>query len=133
MKKSQETINSIKKKRIFQIISLSIMFSTIITYVILMISGMTTTSDESLKEKLGTVLYSMGMTLVILVLCLIFIGHKFRTSIWMAALVLGACLFSKKGMYLTLVLWAVDEYIFFALWQKYALESKINKTMDKRS
>lgn len=106
------------------------MFSVSIVYLILAVRGRAT--DTDLKSKIGTIAYSMGITLVILTALLCIVGHKVRSTIWMVNTILGAYLFGTNGMYITFGIWLVDEYIFFQAYEAYKNKVTINKEIDKR-
>lgn len=118
------------KKNVFCVLQLGLMFIVAITYLILATRGKTT--EGNMKEQIGTIAYSMGITLVILTGLLCIVGHKIRTTIWMVSTILGAYLFGTTGMYITFGIWIIDEYIFFNLYQHYKSLVKINKEIDKR-
>ena len=128
---SDYTKKLLKKRNVFNILQLGVMFVVAVVYIILACKGKT--SETDLKSKIGTIAYSMGITLVILTALLCIVGHKIRTTIWMVNTVLGAYLMGTTGMYITFGIWLFDEYVLYNLYTMYKDKAKINKEIDKRS
>lgn len=127
---SDYTKKLIKKRNLFCFLQLFVMFAVAITYMVLAVRGKAYSGD--LKSKIGTIAYSMGVTLIILTALLCIVGHKIRSTIWMVNTILGAYLFGTTGMYITFAIWTFDEYVLFNLYESYKNKVTINKEIDKR-
>lgn len=128
---TSEYTKKLKRKRnIFNFLQFFMMFVVSLVYLILACKGKTRETD--LKTQIGTIAYSMGITLVILIGLLCIVGHKVRTTIWMVNTILGAYLMGTTGMYITFALWLFDEYILYNLYTSYKTKTQINVEIDKR-
>lgn len=90
-------------------------------------SGMPIFSDE-----FKTLLASLSITVVVGVIGAIIIKDKIRTTIFMLCLMLNTIMFKEPGMYITLAIWFLDEYIFHGLYVSFKSKLLINKEIDLR-
>lgn len=129
-----ERTKQVKRLRnIFGITSSVVWVGTAIFMVISALSkvgGADTT--QILTEEAKNMLMSISITTIIGVVAAIIIKDKLRTAIWMACTILSAIVFKEVGMYVTLGLWFVDEYILFNLFKHYKNLVVINKEIDLR-
>lgn len=124
-----------KKRNIFGAISVLLWVGTAIASVIAMLCKID--MDESsgtpiFSPEFKAFLVSLGVTVIIGIIVACIIKNKIRTFIWMICTVLNAAIFKEAGMYITLSLWFVDEYIMYALYKRYADRVKINREIDLR-
>lgn len=143
--KSARTKEVIKKRNIFFIISSLLWIGTAAVFIVLGLnaigskgpSDVQAIEDEKesisiLSEQAKNLLTGVTITTVIGLIAAIIIKDKLRTVIWMASTIIASIVFKSVGMYIVLVIWASDEYIFRALYLKYKGKVEINKEMDLR-
>ena len=75
---------------------------------------------------------AMTVTVIIGLIVAVIIKEKIRNSFWMANIILGVMNYGNRGMWIVLFLWAIDEFIFHALYVNYKNKVVINKEIDKR-
>lgn len=88
--------------------------------------------DVTMKEKLGTVIYCFGLSLIPMVVLLIVVGHRIKPTCWMVCVILANYLFGSVMMYVTFGCWFLDEYIITPLAKSKHSKYIINKEIDKR-
>lgn len=84
--------------------------------------------SEAVKDKL----VAISTVAVIGIIMSMFIKDKARNTLYMISLLLISFLYGETGMYITLAIWALDEYIFYTLYKHYKLKISINKEIDLR-
>lgn len=84
--------------------------------------------SDDMREKLVT----FGTTAIIGIILALFIKEKIRTALYMISLIVIVILHGEVGMYITLAVWALDEYVFTALYKNFKQKYTINKEIDKR-
>lgn len=131
MELSAYTKRMLKYKKLFNFLQFFCMFIVTVVYIVAAASGNTAPTTD-LQSQIGVIAYSMAITIIVLVCLLCLVGHKVRTTIWMANVILGAYLFGTNGMYLTFGIWLFDEYVLYNLYTHYKTKATINKEIDKR-
>ena len=129
-----KTERTIKCKRLsiaFSIINWILCFGLAIAFIIAFASGMDP-SNESLKEKLGTVIYGIGLSLIPMIVLAILVKDKIRPTVWMIDIILANYLFGSTVMYVTFGIWLISEYIVGPLARHYRELYVINKEIDRR-
>ena len=129
-----KTERTIKCKRLgiaFSIINWILCFGLAIAFIIAFASGMDP-SNESLKEKLGTVIYGIGLSLIPMIVLAILVKDKIRPTVWMLDIILANYLFSSTVMYITFAIWLISEYVVGPLAKHYRELYLINKEIDRR-
>ena len=129
-----KTERTIKCKRLsiaFSIINWILCFGLAIAFIITFASGMDP-SNESLKEKLGTVIYGIGLSLIPMIVLAILVKDKIRPTVWMIDIILANYLFGSTVMYITFAIWLISEYIVGPLAKHYRELYVINKEIDRR-
>ena len=96
------------------------------------VGGSEKTGIDILSEAVKTKLVSLSITVIIGIIISLLIKEKARTTIYMLSLILLTVLYGEVAMYIVLSIWALDEYIFNALYKKYKRLIEINKEIDKR-
>lgn len=124
-----------KKRNIYGAISVFMWIGTALASVIAMFCQIDI--DESsatpiFSPEFKAFMVSLGVTVIIGIIVACIIKNKIRTFIWMLCTVLNAAIFKEVGMYTTLSLWFIDEYVMYALYKRYADRVKINKEIDLR-
>lgn len=109
-------------------------FGTAIAFIIACASGMQPSSDgETMREKLGTIIYGFGASLIPMVVLAIIVKDKIRPTVWMADIVLANYLYGPVGMYIVLAIWFIGEYIIMPISHKMSTLYYVNREIDKRS
>lgn len=129
---SDATIKARRKRNVFLALQLFLMLGTALTLMILTMCRMES-GEEGFTERFGTLITSLCITLGLLGFCLIVIGHKARSTIWMLCLLLATYLYSTEGMWTVFGVWGVDEYIIYPLYRAAKSSVQTNKIIDKRS
>lgn len=84
------------------------------------------------SEDFKALLVSLGVTTIVGLIAALVIKDKMRATIYMLCLILNSVMYKEGGMYATLAVWFVDEYVFHALYERYKLKVSINKEIDLR-
>lgn len=100
----------------------------------LIITALCRSSGETngFTKSLLDLFIPLTITYIMALVLLIFIREKMRNTVWVADIVLSTLYYGKIAMWITIGLYAVDEFIFIPLWKNYKLKYKINKEIDKR-
>lgn len=132
---SQRTKDCKKLYYIFQGISLLCWLGVALFAVIAAfstIAGSEKSGIDILSEAVKTKLISFSITALIGIVLALLIKEKARLTIYMLSLIILSVLYGEVAMYITLGIWAIDEYVFIALAKHYKLLIQINKEIDKR-
>lgn len=129
--KSERTIKCKNTARFLAVISWFLCFGLAIIYVIFFATGMDP-SEPSIKEKLGIVIYGIGLSLIPMVVLAILVKDKIRPTVWMVDVILANYLFGSVVMYVTFGIWLLDEYVIEPLKRHYKALYTINKEIDRR-
>ena len=87
-------------------------------------------SDKDIKEVITKVI-SLSLTAVLLLLAMVVISNKLRTTVWMVTCVIGTLVMGRYALIATFFIWAIDEYWFYRLYNKYKLDQEIAKVRDE--
>ena len=129
-----KTERTIKCKRLsiaFSIINWIMCFGLAVGLIIVFASGMDP-ANEPLKEKLGTVIYGIGLSLIPMIVLAILVKDKIRPTVWMLDIILANYLFGSIVMYITFSIWLISEYVVGPLAKHYRELYLINKEIDRR-
>ena len=129
-----KTERTTKCKRLgiaFSIINWIMCFGLAIGFIIAFVAGMDP-ANEPLKEKLGTVIYGIGLSLIPMIVLAILVKDKIRPTVWMVDIILANYLFGSTIMYVTFAIWLVSEYVIGPLARHYRQLYVINKEIDRR-
>lgn len=135
-KASKRTKDTAKLARIFGFLSFLCFFGVAIFTVIACftrIGGGDKEGMEIISEQLKSVLISTSVTIIIVTILALIIKNKVRTTVYMLSLIVNGIIFKEIGMYSILVVWAVDEYLFTNLHNRYKQLAIINKEIDRRA
>ncbi len=131
--------SSLKKKYIlFTILSWILCFGTAAVLIITAISGMnkdpTPKTEDALtmEQKFGTLLYSLGISLIIVAILSIIVKDKIEPTVWMVNVILAGYCFNMGAVYIVFGIWFINNYIIKALKNRYKNRALINKEIDKR-
>lgn len=132
MKISAQT-RKYKLARFLFILNWALCFGVAITLVSLCLAGVQPDPNGvSMKEKMGTVLYGFGMSLVPVVVLAILVKDKIRPTVWMIDLILANYLYGSIGMYIVVGVWVIGEYIIAPMSKRFATLYLVNRELDKR-
>lgn len=115
---------------LYSLLSWILCFGICAYFIISAINGRT--PDVNLKEKYGTLLYSLVVSLGIAVILSLIVKDKVEPTVWMINIILAGYLYSMTGIYVVFGIWFVDNYGFKLLKNNYKAKYLINKEIDKR-
>lgn len=135
MKKSQRTKDVTKLARLFLVLSCLCFLGVAIFSVFAIFSrlgGSEKQGIEIISQQLKTLLISTSITTLIIAIAALFIKEKLRYTIYMLSLIVIGILYKEVGAYITLGVFAADEFILHNLYLHYKSLAKINKEIDRR-
>lgn len=135
MKKSKRTVDCKKVALAMYILNWVLCFGLAIALVIafLITKDQAPTEDQaSLQEKLGTIIYGIGLSLIPMVVLAIVVKDKIRPTVWMIDIILANYLFGEIAMYIVFAVWLVSEYVVGPVGKHYKSLYTINKEIDRR-
>lgn len=135
MKKSKRTVDCKKVALAMYILNWVLCFGLAIALVIafLITKDQAPTEDqETLQEKLGTIIYGIGLSLIPMVVLAIIVKDKIRPTVWMIDIILANYLFGEIAMYIVFAIWLVSEYVVGPVGKHYKSLYTINKEIDRR-
>ena len=135
MKKSKRTVDCKKVALAMYILNWVLCFGLAIALVIafLITKDQAPTEDqETLQQKLGTIIYGIGLSLIPMVVLAIIVKDKIRPTVWMIDIILANYLFGEIAMYIVFAIWLVSEYVVGPVGKHYKNLYTINKEIDRR-
>lgn len=87
---------------------------------------------ESLREVLGSAIYTFILTNLPLVVLALLVKDKIKPVCWMANVIMANTIFGNWSIYLVFALWLIDTYIITYIKQLYRDKFRINREIDKR-
>ena len=135
MKKSKRTVDCKKVAVAMYILNWVLCFGLAIALVIafLITKDQAPTEDqETLQQKLGTIIYGIGLSLIPMVVLAIIVKDKIRPTVWMIDIILANYLFGEIAMYIVFAIWLVSEYVVGPVGKHYKSLYTINKEIDRR-
>lgn len=135
MKKSKRTVDCKKVALAMYILNWVLCFGLAIALVIafLITKDQAPTEDqETLQQKLGTIIYGIGLSLIPMVVLAIVVKDKIRPTVWMIDIILANYLFGEIAMYIVFAVWLVSEYVVGPVGKHYKNLYTINKEIDRR-
>ena len=135
MKKSKRTVDCKKVAVAMYVLNWVLCFGLAIALVIafLITKDQAPTEDqETLQQKLGTIIYGIGLSLIPMVVLAIIVKDKIRPTVWMIDIILANYLFDSWLMYIVFATWLIDQYIIAPLANSYTNKYTINKEIDRR-
>ena len=129
--KTERTIRCKRLGVAFSVINWIMCFGLAVGLIIVFASGIEP-DDETLKEKLGTIIYGIGLSLIPIIVLAILVKDKIRPTVWMIDIILSNYLFGSAIMYVTFAIWLVSEYVIGPLARHYRQLYVINKEIDLR-
>lgn len=139
MEKSDRTKQCIKRRNIFFAISTLMWIGTVLTIIILVLAKFNATTVSSSGESISIItqeakdkIVAFGLSAFVALILALFVKEKVRTAVYMLSLVIAVILKGEGAMYVVLTIWALDEYVFYALYKSYKAKVTINKEIDRR-
>lgn len=135
MKKSKRTVDCKKVAVAMYILNWVLCFGLAIALVIafLITKDQAPTEDqETLQQKLGTIIYGIGLSLIPMVVLAIIVKDKIRPTVWMIDIILANYLFGELAMYIVFAIWLLSEYVVGPVGKHYKNLYTINKEIDRR-
>ena len=135
MKKSKRTVDCKKVAIAMYVLNWVLCFGLAIALVIafLITKDQAPTEDqETLQQKLGTIIYGIGLSLIPMVVLAIVVKDKIRPTVWMIDIILANYLFGEIAMYMVFAIWLVSEYVVGPVGKHYKSLYTINKEIDRR-
>lgn len=135
MKKSKRTVDCKKVAVAMYVLNWVLCFGLAIALVIafLITKDQAPTEDQAtLQEKLGTIIYGIGLSLIPMVVLAIVVKDKIRPTVWMIDILLANYLFGEIAMYIVFAIWLVSEYVVGPVGKHYKSLYTINKEIDRR-
>ena len=135
MKKSKRTVDCKKVAVAMYVLNWVLCFGLAIALVIafLITKDQAPTEDqETLQQKLGTIIYGIGLSLIPMVVLAIIVKDKIRPTVWMIDIILANYLFGEIAMYIVFAIWLVSEYVVGPVGKHYKNLYTINKEIDRR-
>lgn len=135
MKKSKRTVDCKKVAIAMYVLNWVLCFGLAIALVIafLITKDQAPTEDqETLQQKLGTIIYGIGLSLIPMVVLAIIVKDKIRPTVWMIDIILANYLFGEIAMYIVFAIWLVSEYVVGPVGKHYKNLYTINKEIDRR-
>ena len=129
--KTERTIRCKRLGVAFSVINWIMCFGLAVGLIIVFASGIEP-DDETLKEKLGTIIYGIGLSLIPIIVLAILVKDKIRPTVWMIDIILSNYLFGSAIMYVIFAIWLVSEYVIGPLARHYRQLYVINKEIDRR-
>lgn len=135
MKKSKRTVDCKKVAVAMYILNWVLCFGLAVALVIafLVTKDQAPTEDQAtLQQKLGTIIYGIGLSLIPMVVLAIIVKDKIRPTVWMIDIILANYLFGEIAMYIVFAIWLVSEYVVGPVGKHYKNLYTINKEIDRR-
>lgn len=130
-----KTNRTIKCKRLgvtFSVINWLLCFGLAIGYIVAFFA-LKGEGNGELRQKLGTIVYGFGLSLIPMVVLAVIVKDKIRPTLWMVNIILANYLFGNYCMYATFGVWLLSEYVFSPLAKRYSSLYLINREIDKRN
>ncbi len=135
MKKTKRTIDCKRVALAMYILNWVLCFGLAIALVIAFIATRETTpteNQESMQEKLGTIIYGIGLSFIPMIILAILVKDKVRPTVWMVDIILANYLFGSMVMYIVFGVWLISEYVVGPVGRHFKSLYTINKEIDRR-
>ena len=129
--KTERTIRCKRLGVAFSVVNWIMCFGLAVGLIIVFASGIEP-DDETLKEKLGTIIYGIGLSLIPIIVLAILVKDKIRPTVWMVDIILANYLFGNVAMYCVFGIWLISEYVVGPVGHHYKSLYTINKEIDRR-
>ena len=133
--KTERTIKCKKLGVLFTILSWLLCFGLAVGFIIAFVAMNGSGGGENsatMEEKLGTIIYGFGLSLIPMLVLAIVVKDKIRPTVWMIDIILANYLFGSWMMYIVFAIWVIDQYVIAPLGKHYRQLYTINKEIDRR-
>lgn len=133
--KTERTIKCKKLGILFTILSWLLCFGLAVGFIIAFVAMNGSGGGENsatMEEKLGTIIYGFGLSLIPMLVLAIVVKDKIRPTVWMIDIILANYLFGSWMMYIVFAIWVIDQYVIAPLGKHYRQLYTINKEIDRR-
>lgn len=133
--KTERTIKCKRLGILFTALSWVLCFGLAVAFVIAFLAMNGSGNGEqsaTMKEKLGTIVYGFGLSLIPMLVLSIIVKDKIRPTVWMIDVILANYLFGSWLMYVVFAIWLIDQYVIGPLGKHYRQLYTINKEIDRR-
>lgn len=133
--KTERTIKCKKLGILFTILSWLLCFGLAVGFIISFVAMNGSGGGENsatMEEKLGTIIYGFGLSLIPMLVLAIVVKDKIRPTVWMIDIILANYLFGSWMMYIVFAIWVIDQYVIGPLGKHYRQLYTINKEIDRR-
>ena len=133
--KTERTIKCKKLGILFTILSWLLCFGLAVGFIIAFVAMNGSGGGEdsaTMDEKLGTIIYGFGLSLIPMLVLAIVVKDKIRPTVWMIDIILANYLFGSWMMYIVFAIWVIDQYVIGPLGKHYRQLYTINKEIDRR-
>lgn len=133
--KTERTIKCKKLGILFTILSWLLCFGLAVAFIISFVAMNGSGGGENsatMEEKLGTIIYGFGLSLIPMLVLAIVVKDKIRPTVWMIDIILANYLFGSWMMYIVFAIWVIDQYVIAPLGKHYRQLYTINKEIDRR-
>lgn len=133
--KTERTIKCKRLSIVFTMLSWLLCFGLAVGFVIAFVAMNGSGGGENsatIEEKLGTIIYGFGLSLIPMLVLAIIVKDKIRPTVWMIDIILANYLFGSWMMYIVFAIWVIDQYVIAPLGKHYRQLYTINKEIDRR-
>ena len=133
--KTERTIKCKKLGILFSVLSWVLCFGLAVAFIIAFVAMNGSGGGENsatMEEKLGTIIYGFGLSLIPMLVLAIIVKDKIRPTVWMIDIILANYLFGSWMMYIVFAIWVIDQYVIAPLGKHYRQLYTINKEIDRR-
>ncbi len=118
---------------LFKVLEWILCYGLLLAYIIIFLAGKEPTEDGlTFEEKFGTVITTLGISLLPMIVLSIIVKDKIRPCVWMINIIASNYLLGNAAMYTTFAIWLIDTYGIANLARLYGNRYIINKELDKR-
>lgn len=131
--KTEITKKAFKKTIIFKVLEWVLCYGLLLVYIIIFLAGKAPTEDGlTFEQKFGTLLTTLGATLLPMIILSIIVKDKIRPCIWMINIIASNYLLGNTAMYTTFAIWVIDTYGIANIAKLYMNRYQINREIDRR-
>ncbi len=131
--KTEQTIKSRNKAILFKVLEWVLCYGLLAIYIIIFLAGKEPTEDGlTFEEKFGTVITTLGISILPMIVLSLIVKDKIRPCVWMINIIASNYLLGNAAMYTTFFIWLIDTYGIANVAKMYANKYVVNKEIDKR-
>ncbi len=132
--KTEVTKQSRNKAILFKVLEWVLCYGLLAVYLIIFLAGKEPTDDGlTFEEKFGTVITTLGISILPMIVLSLIVKDKIRPCVWMINIIASNYLLGNAAMYATFVIWLIDTYGIANIAKMYGNRYLINKEIDRRN